>query len=203
MVDAAETLTVDLPEEEALRAQLYDMLAVVLRKPPSQDFLDSLAALKGDDSDIGKGINALARVAASVTPEKVDTEYHTLFVGLGRGELLPFASYYLTGFLNEKPLAKLRDDMAKLRMVRDAAAYEPEDNIGSLCEMMSGMILGRFGEPVPLARQKEFFSTHIAPWAGHFFNDLEGADSSVFYAPVGGIGAAFMAIERESFRMTE
>ncbi len=203
MADATATLTADLPEEEALRAQLYDMLAVVLRKPPSQDFLNNLAALKGDDSDIGKGVNALARVAASVTPEKVDSEYHTLFVGLGRGELLPFASYYLTGFLNEKPLAKLRDDMAKLRMVRDAAAYEPEDNIGSLCEMMAGMILGRFGDPVPLSRQKEFFSTHIAPWAGHFFNDLEGADSSVFYAPVGSIGAAFMAIERESFRMAE
>ena len=203
MADATATLTADLPEEEALRAQLYDMLAVVLRKPPSQDFLNNLAALKGDDSDIGKGVNALARVAASVTPEKVDSEYHTLFVGLGRGELLPFASYYLTGFLNEKPLAKLRDDMAKLRMVRDAAAYEPEDNIGSLCEMMAGMILGRFGDSVPLSRQKEFFSTHIAPWAGHFFNDLEGADSSVFYAPVGSIGAAFMAIERESFRMAE
>ncbi len=203
MADATATLTADLPEEEALRAQLYDMLAVVLRKPPSQDFLNNLVALKGDDSDIGKGVNALARVAASVTPEKVDSEYHTLFVGLGRGELLPFASYYLTGFLNEKPLAKLRDDMAKLRMVRDAAAYEPEDNIGSLCEMMAGMILGRFGDSVPLSRQKEFFSTHIAPWAGHFFNDLEGADSSVFYAPVGSIGAAFMAIERESFRMAE
>lgn len=207
MAEAAATLVPDIAEEDALRAQLYDLLAVLLRKPPSRDFLDRVAALTGDGSVLGRGIDALARSARTATPESVDSEFHRLFVGLGRGEVLPYASYYITGFLNEKPLAKLRGDMAALGMVRDAAACEPEDNIGSLCEMMGGMILGRFGAPVPapvpLARQKDFFFTHIAPWAEHFFSDLDAADAAVFYAPVGIIGAEFMRIERQSFRMID
>lgn len=203
MADAAASMQTALPEEDALRAQLYDLLAVLLRKPPASDFLDKLTALQGDATPMGKAITALSRLASVSSPERIDTEFHALFVGLGRGELLPYASYYMTGFLNEKPLAKLRDDMARLRMVRDAAAYEPEDNIGSLCEMMAGMILGRFGEPVSLAGQKDFFFTHLAPWAEHFFTDLEGAEASVFYAPVGNIGAQFMQIEKDSFRMVE
>ncbi len=203
MTEATASYHPDVSEEDALRAQLYDLLSVLLRKPPSGDFLQKVSALGGDDSDLGKGINALARLAQASSPEKIDSEFHRLFIGLGRGELLPFASYYITGFLNEKPLAKLRGDMAELGMVRDASAYEPEDNIGSLCEMMAGMITGRFGEPVTLMRQKDFFFTHLAPWAEHFFSDLEGAQASVFYAPVGTIGAAFMQIEKQSFRMSE
>ncbi len=203
MTEAAAIPATDLSDEDMMRAQLYDLLAVLLRKPPSAEFLSRVAGLSGDETDLGRGIGALARLARTATPEKLDAEFHRLFVGLGRGELLPFASYYITGFLNEKPLAKLRGDMAELRMVRDASAYEPEDNIGSLCEMMAGMILGRFGEPVPLVRQKDFFFTHLAPWAEHFFTDLEGAESAVFYAPVGTVGATFVGIERDAFRMVD
>ncbi len=203
MTEATASLESAVSEEDALRARLYDLLAVLLRKPPSGDFLQKIAALTGDDSGLGRGITALARLAQASSPDKIDGEFHRLFIGLGRGELLPYASYYITGFLNEKPLAKLRGDMAEMGMVRDAAAYEPEDNIGSLCEMMAGMILGRFGEPVPLSRQKDFFFTHLAPWAEHFFSDLEGADGSVFYAPVGTVGGEFMQIEKQSFRMAE
>jgi TorA maturation chaperone TorD len=203
MTDAAASIIHDVSEEDALRAQVYDLLAVLMRKPPAADYLGRLAALTGDDSDLGRGINALARLAQASSPEKIDSEYHRLFIGLGRGELLPYASYYITGFLNEKPLAKLRGDMAELGMVKDAAAYEPEDNIGSLCEMMAGMIDGRFGNAVSLFRQKDFFFTHLAPWAEHFFSDLEAAEGSVFYAPVGTIGVQFMQIEKQSFRMAE
>lgn len=202
MVEAAATLSA-VSEEDALRARLYDLLAVLLRKPPSQSFLRDLAQLKGDDTDMGKSINALSRTAAQTTPEQADSEHHALFIGMVRGELLPYASYYLTGFLNEKPLAKLRNDMASIGIVRDAAAYEPEDNIGSLCEMMAGLIDNRFGSSVTLARQKTFFQTHLAPWAGHFFTDLEGAKNSVFYAPVGAVGARFMEIEAHAFRMAD
>ncbi len=203
MMDATASLVSDVSEEDALRAQIYDLLAVMLRKPPAADFLTKISGLTGDESDLGRGINALARLAQASSPEKIDAEFHRLFIGLGRGELLPYASYYITGFLNEKPLAKLRGDMTELGMVRDAAAYEPEDNIGSLCEMMAGMIHGRFGAPVSLAKQKDFFFTHLAPWAEHFFSDLEAAEGSVFYAPVGTVGGAFIQIEKQSFRMAE
>jgi TorA maturation chaperone TorD len=135
-------------------------------------------------------------------PQKsVEAEFNTLFVGLTRGELLPYASYYMTGFLHEKPLALLRSSMQRMQIERAPNVYEPEDNIASLCEMMAGLIMGRFGAPADLTTQKDFFSAHIAPWAEHFFTDLEGAKASVFYAPVGTIGRAFMDIEREAFRM--
>ena len=202
-MEQAASLALGTNEEDALRARLYDLLSVLLRKPPSADYLRRIAALQGDGSELGRAIGALAYMARAATPEGIDREFHDLFVGLGRGELLPYASYYVTGFLNEKPLAKLRGDMARLGMVRDAAACEPEDNIASLCEMMAGMIEGRFGAPEPLARQKDFFFTHLAPWAEHFFDDLERAQASVFYAPVGSVGAAFMRIEKEAFRMAE
>ena len=114
---------------------------------------------------------------------------------------MPYASYYLSGFLNEKPLAILRGDMAALRITRAPNVYEPEDNIASLLEMMAGMIRGRFGEPVELPKQKDFFFKHLAPWAEHFFSDLEGAQNSVFYAPVGTVGKAFLEIEIQAFRM--
>jgi TorA maturation chaperone TorD len=106
-----------------------------------------------------------------------------------------------SGSAAEKPLAVLRNDMASLQISRAANVFEPEDNIASLCEMMAGMITGRFGKPASLDRQKEFFNRHIGPWAGHFFADLEGAKGSVLYAPVGAIGRVFMEIEKQAFRM--
>lgn len=190
-----------IADEDLLRADLYDFLAALLASPPDAGLLQRSASLGGDDSDLGQAISTFARVAKAMKEPAVEREFNALFIGLGRGELMPFASYYLTGFLNEKPLAKLRADMAGLRITRAPNVYEPEDNIASLLEMMAGMIRGRFGEPVPLQRQKDFYFTHIAPWAEHFFTDLEGAQNSVFYAPVGTVGKAFLEIETQAFRM--
>jgi TorA maturation chaperone TorD len=114
---------------------------------------------------------------------------------------LPYASYYLTGFLHEKPLADLRAKMRSLGIKRKQGVSEPEDHLGALCEMMAGMIAGAFGQPMPLQTQKEFFNAHIAPWASHCFSDLEAAESAVLYAPVGSLGRLLMGIEQESFRI--
>ncbi|NNE87039.1 MAG: molecular chaperone TorD family protein [Silicimonas sp.] len=200
-MNAAEDITV--APEDRLRADLYNYLGLMLAGPPDQMLLDQTQGLSGDDeTEIGKAISALSRVAKATSPKKVESEFNALFIGLGRGELLPYASYYLTGFLNEKPLATLRADMAARGMTRAQNVYEPEDNIASLMEMMGGMIVGRFGAPAALDDQKTFFNKHIAPWAGHFFSDLEAAKNSVLYASLGTLGRAFMEIEREAFRMT-
>ena len=192
---------VDVIEEDKLRADLYDFLALLLSGPPSKELLAQTAALTGDESDLGAAIKSMARVAALTKEARAQSEFNALFIGLGRGELLPYASFYLTGFLNEKPLAALRKDMTALRIARAPNVFEPEDNIASLFEMMAGMILGRFGDPVPVERQAEYFNKHIGPWATHFLSDLEAAKNSVFYAAVGAAGKAFMEIEREAFRM--
>lgn len=200
MSDTAANLTI--AEEDRLRADLYDFLAALLAAPPDLRLLRKCAGLTGDDSALGRGIATLAKLAQVAVPSSVEREFNDLFIGLGRGELLPYASFYLTGFLNEKPLAQLRRDMAAASIARAENVFEPEDNIASLMEMMAGLIEGRFGAPASVARQREFFNRHIAPWAGHFFADLEGAKGSVFYAPVGAIGRAFMVIEKEAFRLS-
>ena len=188
--------------EDQLCADLYDLLGLMLSGPPDAELLAKSAGLAGDETELGQAISALARVAKISKPQAVEREFNALFIGLGRGELLPYASYYLTGFLNEKPLASLRRDMAARSMVRAPNVYEPEDNIASLMEMMAGMITGRFGAVATLDDQKTFFNRHIAPWAGHFYSDLEAAKNSVLYASVGAAGRVFMEIEAEGFRMS-
>jgi len=191
-----------ISEEDRLRADFYNFLGVLLSGPPDQILLEQTAALTGDESELGLAVQALARVARVTKPQAAEREFNALFIGLGRGELLPYASYYLTGFLNEKPLALLRGDMAARGVTRAPNVYEPEDNIASMMEMMGGMIIGRFGTTSTLDDQKTFWNRHIGPWAGHFFTDLEAADNSVLYASVGTAGRVFMEIEREAFRMT-
>ncbi|MGV6846966.1 MAG: TorD/DmsD family molecular chaperone [Marinibacterium sp.] len=189
-------------EEDRLRADLYNFLGVLLAAPPDDPVLDQTAALTGDDTELGQAVTTLAKMARITRPASVEREFTALFIGMGRGELLPYGSYYLTGFLNEKPLALLRQDMGRHGLARSDTVFEPEDNIASLMEMMAAMIAGRFGPPATLADQKIFFNRHIAPWAGHFFADLEAAKGSVFYAPVGTLGRVFMDIEAEAFRLS-
>lgn len=192
----------EISDEDRLRADLYNYLGLILARPPDQMLLDQSAALSGDDTPLGQAIQGLARVAKVSKPKAVQSEFNALFIGLGRGELLPYASYYLTGFLNEKPLANLRATMANFGMARADDIFEPEDNIASLMEMMAGMIVGRFGRVATLQEQNEFFNAHIGTWATHYFTDLQAAKSSVLYASVGAVGVAFLDIEREAFRMT-
>jgi TorA maturation chaperone TorD len=191
----------DVTEEDHLRAQWYGLLARLLSAAPDRDFLEAVRGLDGDNSDLGGAVRTLAAAARATTLEAVGEEYFNLFTGVGRGELLPFASYYLTGFLNEKPLSRLRGDMADLGIAHADDVGEPEDHIASLCEMMAGQITGTFGGPVDLARQRQFFAAHVGCWAPRFFTDLQAAEAATFYMPVGAIGSIFMSIESQAFEM--
>lgn len=197
---AAEEFQIN--DMDRARADLYNFLGALLAAPPDGGLLTQTAGLRGEDTDLGRAITTLAKLAKVTKPKAAVTEFNNLFIGLGRGELLPFASYYLTGFLNEKPLALLRQDMAARGMQRSETVFEPEDSIASLMEMMGAMIVGRFGAPADIITQKSFFNKHIGPWAGHFFTDLEEAKGSVFYTPVGAVGRIFMSVEAEAFRMS-
>lgn len=196
-----EITQVDIAEEDRLRAQWYALLAQYLSAPPDAATLELACALTGDDTDLGRGVRALSAAAKGVTVAGLEEEYFNLFTGVGQGELLPFGSYYLTGFLNEKPLAALRLDMDELGIGRAEGVKEPEDHIASLCEMMAGMITGAFGEPVGLERQRAFFDKHIGCWAPRFFEDLQATESAAFYMPIGLIGSVFMTVESQAFEM--
>ena len=192
-----------IPEEDILRANIYGFLARALAHAPDSAFLQQAASLSSDDSDIGQGFAALADKASTLDARAAAQEYHDLFIGVGRGELLPYASYYLTGFLNEKPLAKLRNRMSELGIERDPDVVEPEDHIAALFDIMAGLIEGAFGAPADLATQKAFFEDHIHSWAPYFFRDLEQAETAVLYRPVGTIGKAFLEIEAMGLTMDD
>lgn len=189
-----------LPEDE-LRASQYRLLAGFLSRPPSAAILQLTAGFTGDDTELGQALLVLAKLARQTTPDAASREYHDLFIGLGRGELVPYGSYYKTGFLNEKPLALLRQDMAKLDIARTENVAEPEDHIGALCEMMAGLIMGDFGDPLTVAEQKQFFDQHLSAWGEHFFTDLENAKAATLYTPIGTLGRVFMGIEVTAFQM--
>ncbi len=191
----------DVAEEDMLRAQLYQMLSHFLGNPPSQKDLNSLAAMSGDNSPLGEAIASLATIASKTDVALVAQEYQDLFIGVGRGELLPYGSYYLTGFLHEKPLAALRKDMQRLGIARRESVKIPEDHIAAVFEMISGMIDGKYGTVFDLDEQREFFKKHISSWAGHFMTDLEGAKASILYAAIGTIGRIFLEIEEVAFTM--
>lgn len=191
----------EILEEDRYRAQFYRLLGRLLVRAPDEDFLTQLRGLQGDGSEIGLALGALVAAAQSATPESVAEEYHDLFIGIGRGELVPFASFYLTGFLYEMPLARLRQDMARHGVERTQGVSEPEDHIASVCDMMAGFILGEFGTPMPLRQQSAFFDRHVRTWAVRFFEDLAAAKTATFYKPVGALGCAFMEIEATAFQM--
>ena len=197
-----ETVTkLDIAEEDQFRAQWYALLARFLSAAPDATMLEVARALEGDESDLGQGVKALAAAAKGTTVESAEQEFFDLFIGIGAGEFSPYTSYYLTGFLKEKPLAVVRRDMAELGIARLEDVKEPEDHIASLCEMMAGMITGAFGAPVALDRQRRFFDKHIGCWAPRFFEDLQAAQSAVFYMPIGMIGSVFMSVESQAFEM--
>ena len=152
---------------------------------------------------MGQALVDLASAAAAIGPEEAESEFNALFIGLTEGELIPYGSYYLTGFLYEKPLADLRWDLDSLGIARSEGVPEPEDHIASLCEVMHGLIVGAFGTPADITAQRKFFDAHVNSWASRFFTDLEAAEQAVLYRPIGTVGRTFMAIEREAFSMAD
>ena len=190
-----------IAEEDRMRARIYALLARLLVAPPDAATLAALQRLGDDNSDFGRALGALNAAARETTPAAVTEEYEALFIGLTQGELLPYASYYLAGFLHERPLARLRGDMALLGIARREEVSDPEDHIGALCEMMAGLVTGAFGRPADLATQQRFFDTHLGCWAPRFFDDLAVAPSANFYRPLGTLGRLFMSIEAQAFEM--
>jgi TorA maturation chaperone TorD len=186
-------------EVDLARAQEYALLAALLTRAPDAPFLQRLANLRGDATPLGLAHAALAEAAAHADADRLEREFFNLFIGLGRGELMPYGSYYLTGFLHDRPLARLREYLAKIGVARAEGMVEPEDHAGILCEIMSGLAGGRL--PAPAGSDRVIFDKHMAPWIGRFFADLEQAAGADFYRRVGTLGRIFMDIEAEAFEL--
>lgn len=185
--------------ENVARGEMYRFVATLLSSAPSQDLIDGIAGLTGDNTPLGHAIGALATTARGAAAARVEREFFDLFVGVGRGELLPYASFYQTGFLNERPLSHVRADLARLGVARAEGRFEPEDHIALLFEVMADLASGAI--PADARVQAEFFARHIAPWAGQFFDDLAIAPSASFYRAVAEVGRLLVDIEERAFSL--
>jgi TorA maturation chaperone TorD len=186
-------------EVTAARAREYALLGALLWRTPDAKLLQGLAALESDATPLGVAHAAIARAASETTAERVEREYFDLFIGLGRGEILPYGSYYLTGFLHERSLSRLRADLAPLGIERTEGNTEPEDHAATLCEIMAGIIAGHL--PAPPGTDQRIFEKHLKPWMGCFFVDVERAQGADFYRRIGTLGRVFIAIEADAFAL--
>jgi TorA maturation chaperone TorD len=187
-------------ETDHARAAEYALLAALLLHSPDADMIEQLAHLGGDATPLGTAHAALGSVAASMNPERIEREYYDLFVGLGRGELFPYASYYLTGYLHGRPLARIRETLKQIGLERTEGQSEPEDHVTVLFEVMAGLAGGQI--VAPGGTDRTIFENHLKPWIGRFFSDLEHAGSATFYKSVGSLGRIFMEIETEAFSLS-
>ena len=185
---------------DAARAELYVLLGTLLAGPPDEAILEMLLEIDAGESDATPMTaiwQSLQMAARETAPEQLGEEYFNLFIGLGRGELVPYGSWYVHGLLMEKLLASLRDELATLGFGRRDGVSEPEDHVAALCETM-GMIIC---DSELSLRQAAFFETYLDSWMGRFFVDLEEAETAVFYKTVGRLGQQFLDVERQYFSL--
>ena len=200
-----------------VRANAYRMLAAAILSPPDSSLLQQIAALpsaSGDDA-CGRALAALQKAAAAASPQEAAEDYQQLFIGLGRGKVMPYGSWHISGRMMDKPLARLRSDLQTLGLARRPDVGEPEDHAGALCETMAVLCAEEDGEAAASAeagavleksalsfsRQQKIFAAHLEPWLEIFFADIVRHAEGDFYRAFGAFGAAFAAFERRYFAM--
>lgn len=183
-------------DDQAGRAAFYGLLAAMLRGAPDQALLAYVGALDDRDTrergELAVALSSLALAARHSAAAALRDEYHQLFIGLGRGELVPYGSWYQTGFLMERPLGALRADLRRLGFERSDDVHEPEDHVAALCEVMAMLIQ----DGCPITEQRDFFNSHLASWLGDFYRDLAAAPSAVFYRSVARLGLVFLSLDQ-------
>lgn len=179
-----------------IRTDCYVLLAALLTNAPSAERIDLVRNLCWVD-DLPAGIDeALAALnqAGTLCPLKsITAEFQHLFIGLGSGELIPYASWYREKMIQSAPLAAIRADLSRLGIVRQSTCFEPEDHVGALCEIMA--LLSVPGNDISDEEQALFFWRHVDTWMPSFFQDLQRAQKSRFYRSVGLLGSRFLADE--------
>ena len=182
-------------QEQTLRTEIYLVLSALFRSAPSEEMIEFLTSLEVEPSEsaMQKAWIALQQAAKNSNREALEDEYQALFIGIGRGEVMPFGSWHMTGAMMEKPLAEIRHDLELLGFERDENVKEPEDHIAALCEVMSMLT----GEEEDL--QQAVFNKHIAPWFNSFTQQLENAESANFYKPAAQLCEAFLTLEQVRF----
>ncbi|MGP8304987.1 TorD/DmsD family molecular chaperone [Vibrio sp. YIC-376] len=182
-------------QDQTLRTEIYLVLSALFRSAPSKEMLDFLKSLEVEPSAsaMQQAWIALQHAANQADREDLEDEYQNLFIGIGRGEVVPFGSWHRTGSMMEKPLAEIRHDLELLGIQRADNVKEPEDHISALCEVMAMLTEEEEG------LQQAVFNKHIAPWFSAFTRQIENADSVDFYKPAAQLCDAFLTLEQVRF----
>lgn len=204
MIEAAQSPveTDTVSAEDKARVQVYALLGALLAGPPPAELLQALRELEAPPAQAGRDMaaawGAIKQAAVRADVGVLAEEYQDLFIGIGRGELVPYGSWYVTGFLMEKPLAELRMDLKRFGFERQEGVSEPEDHAAALCETM-GLLAS--SPEISLDTQRKFFEKHVEPWMGRFFGDMTSAKSARFYRAVGLLGERFLEVEKAYLSM--
>ncbi len=190
-------------DEETARAEVYGLLAALFYAPPGPELLAQLRVAVTEAPAAGGFLEEPWRqfvgTVRELSDEQVANEYDALFGGVGKPEVYLFGSYYLSGFLNEKPLAALRGDLATLGLTRDETMPETEDHFACVCEVMRYLIAGDDVEIANLTQQQKFFSTHVQPWVPAMCESITAHPKARFYAALAAFTAAFVSVETQGF----
>jgi len=194
---------INTEQEEGARADMYGLLATLYFDAPSAELLQAIGqAQPQGDSLLGQAWDDLSEACRNMDAAQVRDEYQKLFIGVSKPEILPYGSYYLSGFLMEKPLAELRADLEKLGLSRPDGVSETEDHVASLFEVMRILILSAEPGEEGLAAQKHFYSMHIRPWIEQLCDALDNHPQAVFYKRISGLTRRFVEIENQAFEMS-
>ena len=194
-------------DEETARAEIYGLLSLLYYQAPSAELLAQLQVAVTEAPDAGAFLEepwrALVASARSLTAEQIASEYNSLFGGIGKPEVYLFGSHYLSGFLNEKPLARLRQDLAELGLGRSETMPETEDHVAYVFEVMRYLIAGEDVAVANLSRQQDFFTQHVQPWVLPMCQAIAAHPRAVFYAHVAAMTQAFMGVEAQAFDLLD
>lgn len=192
-------------DEETARAEVYGLLAALYYAPPSPELMEQLRVAVTEAPAAGGFLEEpwreVVAAARNLSNEAVANEFDALFGGVGKPEVYVFGSHYLSGFLNEKPLAALRSDLAELGLARDDSMPETEDHIAYGCEVMRFLIAGDDVSVSNLTQQQKFFTTHLQPWVLQMCDAITAHPRAKFYAALAGFTRAFVSVEAQGFDM--
>jgi TorA maturation chaperone TorD len=194
-------------DEETARAEVYGLLAQLYYAPPEPGLMEALRVAVTEAPAAGGFLEDPWRDFVGVAREMEDgaiaREYDALFGGVGKPEIDLFGSHYLSGFLNEKPLARLRTDLAGLGLTRGDEMPETEDHIAYLCEVMRYLIAGDDAAVANLSRQQAFFAAHMQPWVTQLCDAVVTHPKARFYAALATFTRSFMSVEVQGFDMLD
>lgn len=207
--EPAPTLQFAAPDagEELARAELYGLLAQLWLAPPDEALLQQFKVAVTQAPEAGGHLEApwgaLVAAMRATTASAAADEFDALFGGVGKPEVFLYGSYYISGFLNEKPLALLRDELARLGLTRDDARGETEDHVAYLFEVMRYLIAGEDIAVCNLEQQRRFFRAHLQTWVAQLCDAVQAHPRALAWRAVAEMTRQFMAVEAQGFDLLE